>query len=117
MAQFRVKESDLVLHLSPLEKFGALRGDLRVPLTSVSNLWACDDLWSELRGLTSPGTVIPGLCSLGTCRGRGTKDFAAVYPGGQGVVVELRDGAFARLLVSAASPSGQLGILADWVGG
>ena len=51
--------------------------------------------------MRAPGTGLPGVLALGTWRGNGGKDFAALYRGGPAVVVELEGAPFRRLLVSA----------------
>jgi hypothetical protein len=94
---------DLVVRMNPLEVLGALHGPVRVPLASIADLDATDDVWSELRGLRVPGTGIPGLVALGTWRYRGSKDFVAVY-GRSGVVVTLSGSSWSRLLVSSRDP-------------
>jgi hypothetical protein len=42
---------------------------------------------------------------LGTRRGRGVKDFTAVYGRTQGIVIDLNRGPFGRLVVSVHDPS------------
>ncbi|HEV2993822.1 MAG TPA: hypothetical protein VG012_05365 [Acidimicrobiia bacterium] len=100
VAQIVVRERELVVQLSRLEKLGALHADVRVPLSQV--VWArvVEHPWSALRGLRLPGTGIPGVVMLGTKRGRFGADFAAVYKDRPAVAVELRDAPFQRLLVT-----------------
>ena len=107
MAALVVDKDDLVVRLSPLERLGALRGDVRVPLRAVQDLRAIDDLWPELRGIRAPGTGFPGVISLGTRRGSGITDFAAVYRRRPGVVIDLAQAAFTRLVVSCRDARGQ----------
>lgn len=90
----------MVLNLSGLEKVEGLHGNIRVPLTSVRDVRSTDDPWSELRGIRAPGTGFPGAIAVGTRRGRGIKDFAAVHGQGPAVVVELEGGDFGRLVVT-----------------
>ena len=52
--------------LSWLEKLGAFRGNVRVPLHAVRAAQADAEPWSALRGVRSPGTGIPGVIALGT---------------------------------------------------
>jgi hypothetical protein len=44
----------------------------------------------------APGTAIPYVVLLGTLRGRGYKDFVAMTGRGEGVVITLSEGPFAR---------------------
>jgi hypothetical protein len=100
VAELRADGAGIVVGLSPLEKLGALRGDVRVPLSAVVAVWVSDDPWSELRGIRAPGTGVPGVNSLCTCRGRGFTEFAAVYGRAPAVVVELSGAEFDRLIIS-----------------
>ena len=78
MARLIVDGPDLVVGLSWLEKLGAFRGNVRVPLHAVRSAAAEPDPWSALRGIRAPGTGIPGVIALGTRRFAGDQDFAAV---------------------------------------
>jgi hypothetical protein len=102
MATLDVDGNNLVVRLSALEKIGALRGDIRLPLAAVCDVRVSDAPWSELRGIRAPGTGIPGIISLCTRRGRGVHDFAAVYGRRPAVVVEMSGVSFDRLVVSCA---------------
>jgi hypothetical protein len=73
---------------SALEKIGALRGNISIPLASVRVVRVSDTPWSEMRGVRAPGTGLPGVISLGTRRGSGIHDFAAVYGRRPALVIE-----------------------------
>jgi hypothetical protein len=100
VAQIRYEGDELVVRLSRLEKLGALRGDVRVPRSSVREVRASERPWSELRGIRAPGTGWPGVIALGTRRGEGVRDFSAVYGKRPAAVVELEGAEFDRLVVS-----------------
>jgi len=100
VAALRHEGSELVVRLNDLEKTGALRGDIRVPWSTVRDFRVSDSPFRELRGIRSPGTGLPGIIALGTWRGGGRKDFAALYRGGPCVVVTLEGSRWSRLLVS-----------------
>ncbi len=100
MARFRVEGEDLVLDLSGLEKLEGFHGNIRVPAASVREVWCSDDPWTELRGIRAPGTGLPGVIAVGTRRGRGTRDFAAVHGQGSAVVVELEGADYGRLVIT-----------------
>ena len=104
MAGLVVQGDELVVRMSPLEKLGAFRGDVRVPLTSIVRVHVATDPWPELRGIRAPGTGLPGVIALGTRRGRFGRDFAAVYGRRPAVVVELQGAALGRLVVSVDDP-------------
>jgi hypothetical protein len=100
MASLVAEQGELVLRLSRREKLGALHGDVRVPLGAVERVSVSPTPFRELRGMRMPGAGLPGVIALGTWRSRGGKDFAALYRGKPGVIVELRDAPYGRLLVS-----------------
>jgi len=102
LATLAVDGNDLLVRLSALEKIGALRGNIRVPLDSVRTVRVSDSPWSELRGIRAPGTGLPGVISLCTRRGAGIHDFAAVYGRRPALVVEMTGASFDRLVVSCA---------------
>ena len=103
MATLRVDGESLTVHLSWLEKFGALRGDLRVPLSSVTSMTAVVDPRRQLRGFRAPGTGGPGI-ALGTWRWKRYRDFVAVYGNEHGVVIGLSSELFSRIILSAKDP-------------
>jgi hypothetical protein len=100
MAHLKIEGDELVLDLSGLEKVEGIHGSIRVPVSSVRAVRYVDDTWPELRGIRAPGTGLPGVVAVGTRRGSGIKDFAAVHGQGPGLVVELEGQEFERLVVS-----------------
>jgi hypothetical protein len=113
MATISVDGSELVVRLSALEKIGALRGNIRLPLASVRVVRVSNTPWSELRGIRAPGTGVPGLISLCTRRGPGVHDFAAVYGRRPVLVIEMTGVSFDRLVVSCADAAGAAARAAD----
>jgi len=100
MARLSVEGEELLLDLSGLEKLEGFHGNIRVPCSSVRSVRCTDDPWSELRGIRAPGTGLPGVIAVGTRRGSGIKDFAAVHGQGPAVVVELEGAEYGRLVVT-----------------
>ena len=103
MAHLAIDDVTVALALSRAERFWALHGDITVPRSDVESIEHVDDLWPYLRGIRAPGTGFPGVIMLGTKRGRGYRDFCAVYGKRPGTIVSLGPGAacgFQRLLVS-----------------
>ena len=101
MAELQVEGSDLVLHMSALEKAEGFHRDIRVPRRAVTSVRVVDDAWPELRGMRAPGTGVPNVIAVGTRRGGFGKDFAAVHGKGPAVVVELTGSEFDRLIVTS----------------
>lgn len=102
MATLAIDGVTLEVRLSTLEKLGALSGNVRVPLSSVTAVRVTEKPYSELRGLRV-GTGLPFVIVLGRMIYSGGKDFVAIYGTGRTVIVELGPGApYRRILVSGA---------------
>lgn len=95
---------EITVRLNPIEKLGALRGDVRVPLSAVRSVRVTAQPWDEVRGMRAPGTGLPGVIMLGTTRGAFGKDFCAVYRGRPAVVVDLDGQRFQRLILCTPHP-------------
>ena len=106
MAKIVRVENDLVLELSFWEKMGALHDSPRIPADSVEKVEFFDELWgsSTLRGVRAPGTALPYVVLLGTLRGRNYRDFVAMKGRGEGVVLTLKSGPFARWIFTLKQP-------------
>src|SRR5690242_7199567 len=59
MAELQIEDSELVLHLSSVEKMEGLHGDVRLPLSSVTSAHSVDDVWQELRACERPARASP----------------------------------------------------------
>ncbi len=117
MARLIVEGPDLVVGLSWLEKLGALRGDVHVPLSTVRSAEVETNPWGALRGIRAPGTGIPGVIALGTRRFPRGKDFAAVRGARPAVRVDLsEESPFSRLVVSVTDPESTLATIRSATG-
>jgi len=110
MAKLVKVGSELILELSIWEKLGALHDSPRVSVDSVEKVEFIDQLWgsSTLRGIRAPGTALPYVVLLGTLRGRGYRDFVAMSGRGEGVVLTLKSGPFARWIFTLKQPKSDL---------
>ena len=110
MAKLVKVGSELILELSLWEKLGALHDSPRVSADAVERVEFIDQLWgsSTLRGIRAPGTALPYVVLLGTLRGRGYRDFVAMSGRGEGVVVTLKSGPFARWIFTLRQPKSDL---------
>lgn len=109
MAELRVEDGELVLHLSGPEKLEGVHGDLRAPLSSVRGVHVLDDAHSPVgidAGLKI-GTRLPGVIEVGTVQGASRRLFAAVHhdtPRGLRVVLEGLS--YDEWIVGCADPEG-----------
>jgi len=99
----------VILELSFWEKMGALHGSPRVALNSIEKVEFIDQLWgsSTLRGIRAPGTALPYAVLLGTLRGRRYRDFVAMVGRGEGAVLTLKSGPFARWIFTLKQPKAE----------
>ena len=95
-----VDQQGLRVTLSRPERLGAFHGDVSVPVSGLVSAQAVGDVSQHLRGVRAPGTGVPGVLMLGTTRYDGKRDFCSVHRHDPGLVVELRNQEFARILVS-----------------
>ncbi len=116
MAEIQVETGGQVsIHLSFVEKIGALHGDLHFPTSAVRSVRVVDKPFCEIEGIRSPGTGVPGVVALGTYRAHGRRDFVAVYRGKRGVVIEIDadNTKYRRVILSAKDPDHVRDILAS----
>ena len=110
MAELVKQGSELVLELSFWEKLAALHSNPRIPVDSVEKVEFFDELWGSdtLRGVRAPGTAIPYVILYATLRGRGYRDFVAMKGRGEGVVLTLKSGPFARWIFTLKQPKAEI---------
>ena len=106
MAKLKKVGDELILELSFWEKMGALHGNPRIPADSVEKIEFFDELCGSdtLRGVRAPGTALPYVVLLGTLRGLKYRDFVAMKGRGEGVVLTLKSGPFARWIFTLKQP-------------
>ena len=102
MADLYVHRDRLEIHLTPAEKTLALRrADVVIPRGHIRSVAITEDPWIWIRGIRSPGSVIPLVLSIGTWKFHGGKDFLLVKGKKRpAVVIDLEDSEFARVIVS-----------------
>ena len=110
MAKLKKVGDQLILELTFWEKMGALHGSPRIPADSVEKVEFFDELWGSdtLRGVRAPGTALPYVVLLGTLRGRKFRDFVAMKGRGEGAVLSLKSGPFARWIFTLRQPKSEI---------
>jgi hypothetical protein len=110
MAKILKIGNELTLELSFWEKMGALHLSPRTSIDSIESIEFIDQLWgsSTLRGIRAPGTALPYVVLLGTLRGRNYRDFVAMKGRGEGVVITLKSGPFARWIFTVRQPKSEI---------
>ena len=113
MARILKIGNELTLELSFWEKMGALHLSPRTAIDSIESIEFIDQLWgsSTLRGVRAPGTALPYVVLLGTLRGLKYRDFVAMKGRGEGVVLTLKSGPFARWIFTLKQPQSEISSL------
>lgn len=115
MSTIELRDGGLTIRLSLVEKMCALHASVHADQSQVLRAFSVNDPWDLLRGLRMPGLGVPGMVALGTWRWRRAegsgRDFVVVRGHGPGVVVDLRDHEFDRLLLSVDQPAELTGVL------
>jgi asparagine synthetase B (glutamine-hydrolysing) len=105
LAELRRDGDDLVVALSGAEKAEAVHGDIRVRMSSVSEVDVVDDVVHAVQGHKSVGAAWPGRFAIGSFRGDGKKTFAVVHhKTTRGVRVTLEGEDFDELVVGCEDP-------------
>ncbi|NUT35556.1 MAG: hypothetical protein HOV79_21090 [Hamadaea sp.] len=104
MPTIRVDTDTVTVELSPMEKVGAIHGDLTVPRSSIASARAVAEPMKDTTGMRAPGYAMPGHAKLGTWRHHDGKDFIAVYADRPAVELVLTGERYERLLVAADDP-------------
>lgn len=103
MANLRVHNDRLEVHLTPAEKSLALRSaDVIVQRDDIRSATITDDPWIWIRGIRRRGIEVPLVVAAGVWKTHGGSDFVLVKRKRQAVVLELSGGEFARLVLSTS---------------
>ncbi len=107
MADLRVEDGELVLHLTGVEKVEGVHGDLRAPLAAVRGVEVLDDAHTPagIHAGVKLGTRIPGVVEVGTVQGRTTRLFVAVHHDTpRGLRVRLESSVYDEWIVGCTDP-------------
>ena len=102
MVTLLLDQTQLAVELSPIERAVAFRREnLRIARETIVRVQLTDDPWLWLRGVTGPGTHIPGTVAAGTWKASTTTDFVLIRRRRPGVVIDLEgDEQFDRLILT-----------------
>ncbi|MDQ2810982.1 MAG: hypothetical protein M3Z75_03645 [Actinomycetota bacterium] len=107
MADLRVEDGELVLHLTGVEKAEGFHGDLRAPLAAVRGVEVLDDAHAPagIHAGVKLGARIPGILEVGTVQGRTKRLFAAVHHNTpRGLRVRLEGSSYDEWIIGCAYP-------------
>lgn len=98
MATVRIDGDELVVELRRDERFWGLLGNLRVPLSSVTDVEVVPNGRAAVRGLRAPGLRGPQRL-IGTWRARGDKQYVCVRRGQPAIKVTLDGQPYRTVLI------------------
>ena len=99
MAELIADDQDLVLRLTPSERFWGFHGDIRVRLSCIVSVASDPKPWLGLRGWRMAGVSFVGHAVLGTRKHGGGYDFCILHGDRPAVQVDLASGRFSRLVI------------------
>lgn len=103
MARVLVSGDQIILTLSPREKFFGFHQSPKAKISEIVEIERVPNFWStgRLGGIRAPGTGIPMVIGLGTWRKKGSKNFCAVYKKEPGFKITMKSGEFESWLFSS----------------
>ena len=111
MSTVTITPDAIEVRLSPLEKVGALRADLRVPRSAVRSAEVVDDALQAVRGLRT-GLGVPRFRKLGTWHTWRSREFVDVRSGQPAVRIHLDGHGYDSLLLGVDDPGAVVAALA-----
>ena len=101
VAELIIAPRSLEVRLSRWERFGTFQGSFEIPWDHIDHAEAVSDMWPRVRGWRWPGIGIPHVILVGRMRFRGGQDFCALIGTKPGIVLDLREEPYQRLLATA----------------
>lgn len=105
MAVLEVTPTGLAVRLGRWERFGTFQRDFTVAWGNVDAAYPVRDLWPQVLGWRWPGIGIPHVILVGRMVYRDGRDFCAIYRDRPGILLELSDEPYRRLLISTPAPT------------
>lgn len=104
MVTISIKDEILMIELSTLDKWAALKSQLAFPLQHVQGATIDPNIVREAKGLRAPGTYIPGVITAGTFYHHGEKVFWDVHKGMNAIVIRITGESYNQLVVEVDNP-------------
>jgi hypothetical protein len=100
MARLELERTHLAVRLSRWERLSTRQASFDIPWEHITYAEASSDMWPRVRGWRFPGLGIPHVILVGRMRFRGGEDFCALLGTKPGVVLEIRDERYQRVLAT-----------------
>jgi uncharacterized protein len=99
MSAVSLASQELLVQLTPAEKVAGLHGDIRIPLTAITDVAVVPDALAAVHGLRAPGLALPGRTKIGIWRTKDGAEFVIAARGQAGVRLTLTGQRLASVLV------------------
>ena len=93
--------AELQVRLGRWERLGTTQREFAVPWDHIDSARAISDMWRNILGWRWPGIGVPHVVLIGRMVHRDGRDFCAIYMDRPGVILEMHDEPYRRLLISA----------------
>ena len=103
MAHLLIADDSVTIDMSRGEKFEAAHGDQTFPRSAISSVRAVPDCITEVHGLKWAGTELPGI-RVGSFRGDQRMTFAVCHGHKPGIVIDLADSKYDRVVLTVENP-------------
>jgi hypothetical protein len=103
MAHLLITDDAVTIDMSRGERLEAAHGDQTFPRSAISGVRAVPDCIAEVHGLKWSGTELPGL-RVGSFHGDEQVTFAVCHGHHPGIVIDLADCKYDRLVLTVENP-------------
>jgi hypothetical protein len=117
VADVKLAENTLTIHVLGMDRLWALRSHLEIPLSHVLGAEADPEVarrWWQ--GIRSGGTHVPGVITAGTFHQEGERVFWDVHDPEKAIVIGLRDERYARLVIEVEDPPTTVAAIQEAIG-
>jgi hypothetical protein len=112
MAIIEILGDELVVRVHGIERFLALKSELRVPLSHVVGAErAADEAHRWFHGFRAGGTNIPGLITAGTFFAHEGHTFWDVRDADRAIAIRLHDDAFVKIVIGVEDPDAAIALV------
>jgi hypothetical protein len=112
MVELSVQGGILLLQVKGLDRLWAMRSRLEIPLGSVSGVRADPQVARGLwKGVSAPGTHIPGLIIAGTFYQDDKRIFWDVHDPERTIIIELQGQRYDQLIVEVSDPAAAVALI------
>ena len=117
MAEVKLAEDTLSIHVRGMDRLWTLRSHLEIPLSHVSGAEAEPDVARKWwQGIRSGGTHVPEVITAGTFHQQGERVFWDVHDPEKAIVIRLRDERYARLVIEVEDPPTTVAAIQEAIG-